>query len=430
MPSSSTSVVERYHLKTDDIADEGDDARPNRQGRVYSHARSRRPGGIRVDEALFGMKMAHLSCTDDSEERLKGSGANTVEALKEIVGVDDVHKPLSELLDKHFDLKLDCWMNESGIRWGRPVDTQGFIASNHDTIVLSYRFSTTALDWMTNLSTASSEWEPSVDELIGHAGLCSCYDGLFTKWFTSRGKPRVHTGFYNNFLYTLPMVRKHILQPLLASDATPKKVYICGCSLGAAISTMAFCFLLEELYPMLMNPNHVHHKLVLVTAGSPRVCDPKMHRQVTDKVNELRALDRALICRMVYNYDIVPHIPLHLVSGFRHLDTLVYLTPRGDVLINPALPNSQNFAEIGQVLTSFQKKEAQGKDKQIITTKVYTTNEDDDNDIDRNGTDLDHMEKTPFEIEVEKTPGPIKDHMPFWYLTILQKLKAKQDAAD
>jgi len=40
------------------------------------------------------------------------------------------------------------------------------------------------------------------------------------------------------------------------------------------------------------------------------------------------------------------------------------------------------------------------------------------------------MEKTPFEIEVEKTPGPIKDHMPFWYLTILQKLKAKQDAAD
>uniref|UniRef100_A0A7S3PC07 Fungal lipase-type domain-containing protein n=1 Tax=Amphora coffeiformis TaxID=265554 RepID=A0A7S3PC07_9STRA len=426
MSSTPVPVEERFRLKTDGAVD--DENVSKRQGRVYSYALSQQPGGIRVEEALFGMKMAHLSCTDDSDERLKGSGANTKEALKEIVGSDDLDKPLSELLSKHFDLKLDCWMDESGFRWGRPVDTQGFIASNEDMIVLSYRFSTTTLDWMTNLSTASSEWEPAVDELIGHAGLCSCYDGLFTKWFTSRGKPRVHTGFYNNFLYTLPMIRQHILQPLLASNAKPRKVYICGCSLGAAISTMAFCFLLEELYPTLANPDAVHHKLIHVTAGSPRVCDPKMCGQVMDKVQALRALDRAVICRMVYNQDLVPHIPFHVVSGFTHLDTLVYITPDGDVLINPALPKSRNFAEIKQVLASFRNKEPKEKEKQ--PTKSKGDNKSSDEATQHSAVDDVEKEKTPFEIEVEKTPGPIRDHMPFWYLTCLQKLKAKQDAGE
>lgn len=37
-------------------------------------------------------------------------------------------------------------------------------------------------------------------------------------------------------------------------------------------------------------------------------------------------------------------------------------------------------------------------------------------------------EKTPFEIECETTPGPIKDHMPFWYLTYLQQLQDSVDA--
>lgn len=428
MSSTPASVVERFHLKTDsttvDDDKPADDAAPKRQGRVYSYARSQQPGGIRVEEALYGMQMAHLSCTDDSDERLQGSSANTKEALKEVVGASDVQKPLSELLLQHSGLKLDCWMNESGIRWGRPVDTQGFIATNDDTIVLSYRFSTTALDWMTNLSTASSEWEPDVDELIGHAGLCSCYDGWFTKCFTSKGKPRVHTGFYNNFIYTLPMVRKHVLEPLLASDAKPKKVYICGCSLGAAISTMAFCFLLQELYPTLVNPDAVDHKLIHVTAGSPRVCDPPMRRQVMEKVRALRALDRAVVYRMVHNQDVVPHIPLHMVSGFEHLDTLVYITPDGDVLINPALPRAHNFAEIKQVVSNF-------RNNQEETTKQTKSKGDkgkEDEATQRSNVDEDDTEKSQFEVEVEETPGPIKDHMPYWYLTFLQNLKAKQGA--
>ena len=102
-----------------------------RQGRLYSKEYSQQPGGVRVEEMIYGVKMAHLSCTDDSEGRLKGSGANTLKALEEIVGTDNVMDPLSTLLKEHFDLSLDVWIDESGIRFGRAVDTQGL---DHESI--------------------------------------------------------------------------------------------------------------------------------------------------------------------------------------------------------------------------------------------------------------------------------------------------------
>ncbi|KAG7342950.1 lipase class 3 [Nitzschia inconspicua] len=406
------SIYEEFHLKTDDPSSTPDSKVPingtnqkPRQGRLYSTKYSELPGGLRVDEMIYGVQMAHLSCTDDSENRLKGSGANTVKALEEIVGADDLRKPLSTLLKDHFNLNLDCWIDESGFRMGRAVDTQGFIASNEDTIVLSYRFSTTGLDWITNLSMTSSEWEPDRDEIIGHAGVCSCVDGLFSKFCTSRGKPRVHTGFYNNFIYTIPMIRKHILEPLLRSDATPKKVYIVGCSLGAALATCAFCFVLQEMLPSLENPTFVNHKLINVTAGSPRVCDKLMQQTVMEGMAKLKPLDRAVICRLVFNLDLVPHVPFRL-GGFYHLDKLVYITNEGDVIINPQMTKyTQKFNEVKALFQSFMAKDKM--DEEHATASKSET------------------EKTPFEIECEKTPVPIKNHMPYWYLTRLKMLEAK-----
>lgn len=413
-------LYEEFHLKMDDpflpapspgqASTANADKKGKRQGRVYGTKYAEMPGGIRVEEMIYGVKMAHLSCTDDSKERLQGSGANTIKALEEIVGEENFRKPLSVLLKDHFDLNLDCWIDESGMRHGRAVDTQGFIASNEDTIVLSYRFSTTALDWITNLSMTSSEWEPDKDELIGHAGVCSCADGLYTKFFTSRGKPRVHTGFYNNFIYTIPMIRRHILEPLLSSHATPKKVYICGCSLGAALATCAFCFILQEMQPSLENPDFVNHKLINVTAGSPRVCDALMRKTVMERMSKLRLLDRAVICRLVYNHDLVPHIPFH-VGGFYHLDKLVYITVKGDVIINPRMTVfNKHFDEMKALFHSFWEKDVVEEDK-VYSSKLET-------------------DRTPFEVECEKTPEPIKNHMPYWYLTRLEKLKVKVLAGD
>ena len=78
-------------------------------------------------------------------------------------------------------------------------------------------------------------------------------------------KPRVHTGFYNNFLVTVKHIQQYIL-PLL-EDGKPRKLYVVGHSLGAGIATLATCyFLLEHDW----NTKFAHHELVSVTAGSPR----------------------------------------------------------------------------------------------------------------------------------------------------------------
>merc|ERR1711971_794513 len=117
-------------------------------------------------------------------------------------------------------------------------------------------------------------------------------------------KPRTHTAYYNNFIYTIPMIRKHIIEKLMKKGTKPKKVYVVGCSLGAAISQIAFCFILEALFDSLKDPNFANHKLISVTAGCPRVGDKKFRRRIMEKMNVLRPLNRAVICRLVHNNDI------------------------------------------------------------------------------------------------------------------------------
>lgn len=112
-------------------------------------------------------------------------------------------------------------------------------------------------------------------------------------------KPRVHTGFYNNFLHTCKDIEKHIL-PLLAEDQPPRKLFVVGHSLGAGIATLAaIYFLLECKWEKLP------HKLICVLAGSPRSCKKGFKAQVENRLKELRPLDKAVFCRLVLNEDVV-----------------------------------------------------------------------------------------------------------------------------
>lgn len=427
--SLKTSIYSPFNLKnSQDENDETEEERASprpKQGRMYGTNYSQQPGGIKVEDMIFGVKMAHLSCTDDSEKRLTRSGPNTIFALERIVGAENTHKPLSLLLKEQFNLQMNTWISHSGFFHGRPVDTQGFVASNESTIVLSFRFSTSIKDWLTNLSMSSSEWQPDKDEVIGHAGNCSCFWGWYTKFFTNRPtKPRVHTGFYNNFVHTIPDLREYILKPLLAKDATPKQVFICGCSLGAAMATMAFCFILQEMQDNLLDPNFVNHKLISVTAGCPRAVDDVMRQRILTIMKKLRPLDRAVLCRLVYNHDLVPHIPFNLTSNsFTHLDKLVYITEAGDVIINPKLEHSSSFAEVQDVFYNF------WASVQHLNTKKAREEEEGDDD-NKNNDSEGQPTKTAFELECETTPEPIKDHMAYWYLTFLEKLKEKLDAGE
>jgi Lipase (class 3) len=279
------------------------------KGRSYSTSYARKPGGIRVDDLVMGMKLASLAITDDKPGTLKNTAKTNPwqeEAMIMIAGsCEAAHKPLTTLLKDLFGLTLDCHIDISGVKQGRALDTQGYIAHNDEMIVLSYRCTTSALDWITNLSTTSSEWEPDVDISLGHAGWCSCVMGYgcFEQCLGGAKdvikKPRVHTGFYNNFLHTTPEILQHIV-PLLKETEKPRKLYVTGHSLGAGVATMAaIYFLLEFEWELLP------HQLVCVTAGSPRACTNSMGRIVEKRLTDLRPLDKAFFCRIVLNEDVV-----------------------------------------------------------------------------------------------------------------------------
>ena len=280
------------------------------KGRTYSSRLGQKPGGIKAEELLLGMKMASLAITDDKPNTLRNvSKANPwqKEALKLITGSkQEAYQPLTTILKKHFDLTLDAHIDVSGIHRGRPLDTQGFIAHNDEMIVLSYRCTTSILDWITNLSTTSSEWEPDADIELGHAGYCSCLLGHEMCHYGDQPvKPRVHTGMYNNFLYTCPMIKQHI-EPLLQGNdqnhnpPPPRTLYVVGHSLGAGIATLAACYFLLnfdwELLP---------HKLVCVTAGSPRVVQQNMADVVHARLRDLQPFNKVSFCRIVLNEDVV-----------------------------------------------------------------------------------------------------------------------------
>jgi hypothetical protein len=267
------------------------------------------------------------------------------------------------------------------------------------------------------------------------------------------------------------MIRKYIIEPLLTNlesddkDVKPKMIYVVGCSLGAAISQIAYCFILEELFPYLSDPEYKRvDRLISVTAGCPRIGDRKFRKMIMKKMETLRQLDRAVICRLVYNNDIVPHAPPNLLA-FHHIDKLVYITKDGkNCIVNPSL--SKRFTKFGEIKTIystlFQKKKKDfNKKKDAVTEDIKVSLDnakvkahkrfsvaspaaDVNVDTDAGAGAIvapeakaivaaeagpaAEEEKTAFEQECEANLEVIRDHMPYWYMTALEKLKDEQDA--
>lgn len=238
------------------------------------------------------------------------------------------------------------------------------------------------------------------------------------------------------------MIKEHILGPLLNpknKNAKPKKIYVVGCSLGAAISQIAYCYILEQLCDPLKDPNfRAVERLVSVTAGCPRVGDRKFRNVMNKYIENLNSakLDRAAICRLVYNHDIVPHAPPNILT-FRHLGQLVYITKNGEhVMINPDLSRLfSKFDEIKVILrTVFENKKQDLEEKRDEKKQIKSGNNDKDavkakEASDGNAPEAENPatnEKTAFEIECENALEGIHDHMPFWYMTHLEKLRDEQ----
>ena len=200
------------------------------------------------EEILMGLMLAELAITDNKPGTLKNvSKANPwhLHCMSLITGSDEQpHRPLRNILKEDMGgLLLDWELDVAGITpGGHFLDTQGYIAHNDEIIVVSFRCTTSAYDWMTNFNTTSSAWEVQEDLEKGYSGFCSGFEGLCC---TGEYKPRVHTGFYNNFLAALPTIKRHV-DPLLKPYERPRKLYIVGHSLGAGIATLAGCYFMNE----------------------------------------------------------------------------------------------------------------------------------------------------------------------------------------
>lgn len=374
------------------------------KGRYYSKESSEQPGAIHIDDIVLGMKYASLAITDDKEGTLEKVGkANPwhIQALKIITGSkEEAHKPLSTILSKHMNLTCDEIIDVNGVTpGGHPLDTQGYIAHNDEVIVLAFRCTTSAKDWLTNINTTSSEWEIEEDLAQGYSGFMSGLEGLCCT--NGEYKPRVHTGFYNNFLSAAPFIKTHI-GPLLKPDQPPRKLFVVGHSLGAGIATLAACYFLLE-----MDWADSPHKMICVTAGSPRSCQQSMKDVIDEKMKVLRPLDKAVMCRLVRDRDVVPTLP-PAFFGFAHLDKLVYITDDGEILINPKVDDAQIIDE--------------NEMNDLVNDKSVTEMEDSESSDDED----ENAPVSKYDRMVAKIPQPFRDHMPDFYLKPVIKMFEKE----
>ena len=348
-------------------------------------------------DVIKGMQYAALAITDDKPDTLKEVGKMNpwhIEALKVLTGSEEeAHMPLTHILAKHENLTCDAILDKSGSTPGGGfVDTQGYIAHNDEAIVLAFRCTTSFYDWLTNFDTTSSDWEIAEDAEKGFSGYCSSLEGLAC--CGASHKPRVHTGFYNNFLAILPELREHI-DPLLAADQPPRKLYVVGHSLGAGIANMAACY-----YLLQFQWDQIPHRLVTVTAGSPRSVVTSM-RDLMNEQLELYGHAKTAMCRVVRNKDVVTTVP-PAILGFRHMGRLVYIT-------------EDNQVELEVEDNDDEEKES-GKEEPIdhMAFKGIEPHEDDDEEDEE--TPEGQPKMTQYEKKVGRIPVPFRDHMPDFYL--------------
>lgn len=416
MPSALRYITKDSHPEVQELStSRGLLLRGRRYDPSYAIPDNNNKGGnIHIDDMIRGVQYAFISIVDDKPNTLHKVGAVNPWYLRVmkmmITPKDKVHLPLTQLLPMEpFQLHtIDTILDISGYtKAGHALDTQGYIAHNDDTIVLAYRCTTSAKDWVTNLSMTTSAWEINDDVQQGHSGyFSSCADYACCGYDTTTmeaAKPRVHTGFYNNFLVTVPSIRQYIDPLLLGEDQPPRTLYVVGHSLGAGIAMMAACyFIMESPYQQIWRNNELKHKLRVVTVGGPRACCQSMQEQVDSVIRELRPSNKVQVLQLVRDKDCVPTVPPELF-GFRHLqEKTIYITKedkttdQGQVLINPDTRQVIRKKKFHQLLKEKPEVFAPyiGSTKDSIAEEENNKNNDDGNENDDDDDDIESVSDT------------------------------------
>jgi triacylglycerol lipase len=153
---------------------------------------------------------------------------------------------------------------------GKDIDTQGFIASDDNHILVTFCGSESFHDWWTNL-TFISETGP--------------FPGT-----------EVHKGFQDALVPTLIRIASDAQR---YNPASNKKIWITGHSLGGALAVLLTAMLTADNVPV----------AGLYTYGAPRVGDTKFEEIFNDRF--------ANAYRVVNENDMVPHLPPEFL-GFSH----------------------------------------------------------------------------------------------------------------
>jgi hypothetical protein len=347
-----------------------------------------------------GLVLGFLAITDDESNTLAKVGKTNpwqIESLRIITGSElRAHRPLTQILKEDHKLDVDVIMNISKVTpGGQLIDTQGYIAHNKDTIVLAYRCTTSAFDWIVNFNTTSSVWEVEEDQEQGFSGYCSCLQGL-----CHRDSPRVHTGFYNNFLVSVPLIKKHI-EPLLAPDQPPRKLFVTGHSLGAGIATLAACYCLLEF-----DWNKLPHTLVSVTAGSPRVCGGLMQQIVHDRIAEFDP-KKARVYRVVAGKDVVASVPPSIFN-FKHIVPPIEIRKDGSIVrVNKSTGSGGGGDEDDD-----QDQDPASNSREFLKSLRRNM----PTELSRSEVTDENTAQSKYDRMIARIPEPFRDHMPEFYL--------------
>lgn len=310
-----------------------------------------------IDDLLIGMMFATLSATDDEPDYLKEKAHSEpwhLQALKMVTGSEtEAYLPVSEILDKHMDLKLDYSFALSGIsKGGFELDVKGFIAHNEQVVVMSYNTEKSGFEWMSSINKTTASWEVDDDHVVqmalGFTGLFSKHDNLRcgegpkcmssapVRCDADESEPWVHEGFFNNFLATLPSIKQYIA-PLLGEDQPPRTFYLVGHSVGGGIATMAACYFLLEY-----DWNKLPQSFFFLTAGGPRTCGLGMQEVVYERVLSMK--DSVKLHRLVNAQDMMPTLPPAL-WGYRHLIQATLILDDGSMRV-PNLLDRQHDGDM------------------------------------------------------------------------------------
>jgi pimeloyl-ACP methyl ester carboxylesterase len=423
---------------------EGGTVKPKLQGRMYNTELSKNPGGYSMHDMTYGAMYAFLSITDDTPDKLqavaKSGGPWHVEAMKLMVefaarnsisgqqfdtnAIDydtEVNKPLSYIMETYFNIKIDHIFDVKGWKGGHVIDTQGYIGHNDNTIILAYQCTANANDWLANFTSTTSVWETE-DIERGHSGALSGLVGFIRQRNndTNPQRGRVHTGFYNYFIASVPAIQQYI-DPLLEDTSTPKTFYIVGHSLGGGIAHMALIYFLLE-YQEKYDWNKLGHRLVLVTAGSPRAYTNTFQGIVDDNIAKYPPGTIQAV-RLVRDDDAITVLPPPAL-GFAHTrrQKWIFISTDGAVLINPnrkhLLPKSllRDLLERYPSISSKNRQKILDSDPQNDEIEVGV---DGDIDIETSQSNVESSEE--YKKKLMAIPKPLRDHMPEYYLKPLMR---------